>query len=184
MTRFDLQASDAPSRFSLVIAPFRALQLVVEPADVEPSLSCVHRHLRPGGRLVFDVTDPRPATIAKEGEATELYGVRNPVTGRFVQVIVTGQTLDESGRVLTECWRFDEVDRDGRFVRTEEEELTLRWIPSGELRALFKDAGFAVEAEYTDFDGTLPVSGEEARDQAWIARKSPRNRLDGRRSAR
>lgn len=41
--------------FDLVIIPFRAFQHVLTVADQLSCLRCIRRHLRPGGRLIFDV---------------------------------------------------------------------------------------------------------------------------------
>jgi SAM-dependent methyltransferase len=45
-------------RFALVVAPFRVLSHVPEPADQLRLLDAVHHHLVPGGRFVFDLYVP------------------------------------------------------------------------------------------------------------------------------
>jgi SAM-dependent methyltransferase len=54
MTNFDLM-----KRFALVTIPFRPFQHLVTVAEQRDCLNCIARHLQPGGRLVFDVFNPR-----------------------------------------------------------------------------------------------------------------------------
>ncbi|MBI4183495.1 MAG: class I SAM-dependent methyltransferase [Proteobacteria bacterium] len=157
--------------FRLAIAPFRAFQLLASLDSVGASLGSVAGHLGPGGGLAFDLCDPRPERLQAPGEAVELPGVRNPVTGRFVRVLVVGQRLEAGGRRLVERWRFVEDGPDGAALRSEEEEVSFLAIAPPEVRALLAAAGFAVEGEYADFTGTPPDPSRPAHTQVWLARK-------------
>src|SRR5690242_13252024 len=46
-------------RFALAIIPFRAFQALMTVEDQRRSLGCIHRHLKPDGRLIVDIFDPR-----------------------------------------------------------------------------------------------------------------------------
>ncbi len=54
MVDFDLDET-----FSLVTIPFRPFQHIVACEEQKSCLRCINRHLAPGGRLVFDVFNPR-----------------------------------------------------------------------------------------------------------------------------
>ena len=71
-------------------------------------------------------------------------------------------------QVLTELWRFTEINEAGDVLRQEEEVLTLRWTYRQEMRYLFELVGFEVEAEFSDFHGSPPAYGKE---QVWVARR-------------
>jgi SAM-dependent methyltransferase len=63
-------------RFAVIVAPFRVLSHVAEPADQVRLLDSVHDHLLPGGRFVFDLYVPNlkllmeglPVTCDFDGE--------------------------------------------------------------------------------------------------------------------
>jgi SAM-dependent methyltransferase len=59
MTSFQLSRT-----FRLAIAPFRPIQHLARVSEQLSFLQCVHRHLQPGGRLVFDVFNPNLAALA------------------------------------------------------------------------------------------------------------------------
>ena len=58
----DMRAFDMPERFALVIAPFRVFLHNLTDADRLACLSRVRHHLRPGGRLAFNVFHPSLST--------------------------------------------------------------------------------------------------------------------------
>ena len=58
LVQADMREFDLESRFSLVMIPFRPFQHLIAVSDQIATLQAVHRHLEPGGRLVFDVFNP------------------------------------------------------------------------------------------------------------------------------
>jgi SAM-dependent methyltransferase len=44
--------------FELVLIPYRSFQHLATDAKQRRALGCIRRHLRPGGRLAFDLTNP------------------------------------------------------------------------------------------------------------------------------
>jgi len=164
MGDFQLEQTSA-----LVIVPYRSFQVLTTPQDQRRCLERVCQHLRPGGRLIIDLFDPQldrcgPDAAFPSQEQT----VRHPTSGNMVKVEVVRHTNDPVKQVLTELWRFTEVNEAGAVLRQEEEVLTLRWTYRQEMRYLFELVGFEVEAEYSDFHGSAPAYGKE---QVWVVRK-------------
>jgi SAM-dependent methyltransferase len=59
-------------KYSLVTMPFRPFQHLVAVEEQKACLRCVHNHLKPRGKLVFDVFKPNPARLAPyPGSETE-----------------------------------------------------------------------------------------------------------------
>lgn len=52
----DMRAFDLGRRFSSIFVVANTMSLLLEQADVDATLSCVRRHLAPGGAFVFDVS--------------------------------------------------------------------------------------------------------------------------------
>lgn len=72
--RGDMRGFDLGRTFPLVTVPFNAFQHLVQVEDQLACLSCVRRHLAPGGTFVLDVFNPSlerlvdPSTEAREPE--------------------------------------------------------------------------------------------------------------------
>jgi SAM-dependent methyltransferase len=169
LVKADMTSFDQPRSFALALSPFRAFQSLLDPAAQRRCLECVARHLSPGGRVVLDLFDPLldlcvPGRRAGRQERT----LRHPDTGNDVLTEVLGGDNDTRNQVLSEVWRFTEVDSEGAVLRCEEERLRMRWSYRYEMRYLLELTGFEVEAEYSDFEGSSGAYGQE---QLWVARR-------------
>jgi SAM-dependent methyltransferase len=67
MTKFSLGRN-----FALATVPFRPLQHLVSVEEQLDFLSCVHRHLEPGGKLALDVFHPHLTTLASDVDPNEI----------------------------------------------------------------------------------------------------------------
>lgn len=52
----DMRAFELGRRFSLIYVACNTLSLLIEQSDLDATLDCVRRHLRPDGALVFDIS--------------------------------------------------------------------------------------------------------------------------------
>ncbi len=153
----DFRTFDLGRRFPLAVVPFRAFQSLLTPEDQRRALRRFRAHLRPGGRLVLDLFDPRLEYCVPGGRSPRTRTVfRHPVRGTRVTVGIGDRVNDPVRQVLTERWTF----REGRG-RAEAETLTMRWTYRHELRHLCESEGFAVESEFSDFRGHGPAYGNE-----------------------
>ncbi len=79
LRRGDMRAVRLGRRFPLVVCPFNALLHLYERRDVERFLARVRAHLAPRGELVFDVSMPDPAELARDpGRAYAMPRFRYP----------------------------------------------------------------------------------------------------------
>jgi SAM-dependent methyltransferase len=158
-----MQEFDLGSTFSLVFSTFRSFQGLLTVEDQRSCLRCAHRHLRPGGRLVLDLFDPQlDRLLPRDPYAPRSFGTpRHPVSGNLVLWESVDHGNDPVGQILTEIWRWTEVDADGRVVRQELEEIRLRWTFRYELRHLLELCGFRLLHEYSDFRKNEPAYGRE-----------------------
>jgi len=135
------------------------------------ALACIRRHLRPNGRLIVDVFDPRLDLLlpGRIDRPLDLPAVRHPRTGNTVRVEVLERFNDVVRQQLSERWRFTEHDASNAIVREEIELLELRWSYRYEMMHLFELTGFVVEEEFSDFLGAPPAYG---REQLWVVRRA------------
>ena len=162
---------DLGERFALAIIPFRAFLMLLTIEEERTALACVRRHLRPGGRLIIDIFDPRLDLLAETQfvPRREVPAMTHPETGNVVSVTVLERENDHVRQRLVERWRFTESSADGTLVREEEERLELRWIFRYEMLHLLELSGFVVEAELSDYLGAPPAYGKE---QIWVATRA------------
>ncbi|MBM3778763.1 MAG: class I SAM-dependent methyltransferase [Acidimicrobiia bacterium] len=149
----DMRRFDFDRRFALATIPFRPFQHLLTPDDQLACLAAIHRHLRPGGRLVFDIFNPSLDLLV-----TTPFGVTldpeppAPLPG--------GRTLVRRGRVLAHD-RFAQVtDHELIYDVTHPDGHTERHVHSCAMRNTFRfeaehllaRAGFVVEHLYAGFD--------------------------------
>jgi len=155
--------------FSLAIIAFRTFQMNLNSADQRRCLRCIHRHLRPGGRLIIQLFDPRLEMLLPN-PTHEPYSqeMRHPRTGNMVRLSVVDQVNDPITQTFSSRWIHEEIGPDGAVIRRQEEILNMGWIYRREMQYLFELTGFEVLAEYSDFVKSPPAYGKE---QIWVARK-------------
>jgi SAM-dependent methyltransferase len=150
MQRFDLD-----QQFALIFSAFRAFQHLYTTEDQLATLSCVRRHLEPGGQLAFDVFHPTLARIALLEEA-EFEELRFAHAGDEV-VRYTSITRDPGRQVQRVRFRY-ERRRGGEVVGNEVCEFEMRWFHRFEIEHLVARAGFELVGLYGDFDRS-PFTG-------------------------
>lgn len=169
MTSFDLGRT-----FSLILAPFRVFQFLLTVEAQRSALASMRRHLKPDGRLVLDLFDPRLDLCAPPFlPAGPVESLVHPSTGNVVQVQRLDRTNDPAAQVFIEHWRTTELASDGSVLRTLDESLSLRWTYRSEMRHLLELQGYEIVAEYGDFRGSAPTYG---REQVWVVRARPQRR--------
>jgi len=153
MQDFDLGAE----RFGLVYSAFRAFQHLYTVEDQLACLARVRAHLAPGGRLAFDVFNPRLDRLWAEEEEEEEQDLRFEHAGEEVVRFVR-TTRDRVGQLIHLTMRY-ERRRAGRVLGNEMARFRMRWFTRFELEHLMARAGFDRVAIHGDFDGS-PVDRE------------------------
>jgi hypothetical protein len=153
-----------------VIVPYRAFQLLLTPEDQLAALAAFRRHLRSGGILALHLFDP-DLRLLLPGAAPPIDRVQGTDrdTGRPVEGVLETASLDHVNQVRRELWRYRAFAADGTIAEEEILEQAIRWTFRWEMRHLLRLAGFSIEAEFSDFQGSPPAYGKE---QVWIAHKN------------
>jgi ubiquinone/menaquinone biosynthesis C-methylase UbiE len=152
----DMRTIDLAERFSLVISPFRAFLHNVTDDDRLATLARVRRHLRPGGRLAFNVF--HPSLFYMSQHAGPLEGVWRWVgnfplpTGGFVARSEANR-YDTVRQVVHSQHRYEEYDDRGVLLRTTLQRLALAYLYRGDIHHLLARAGFTDVAVNGGFDG-------------------------------
>ena len=148
MTNFSLGRT-----FALATVPFRPLQHLVSVAEQLSFLGCVHRHLKPGGKVALDVFHPDLARLASPASAEEIEdtpevsipdGRRLRRTYRLTAKRVAEQTND----VELIYYLSDPSGETQRLVQA----FPMRYFFRFELEHLLARAGFRVQDLFGNFD--------------------------------
>jgi SAM-dependent methyltransferase len=55
-------------KYALITLPFRPFQHLLSVAEQKACLGCIHKHLKPQGKLIFDVFNPNPVRLVPNPE--------------------------------------------------------------------------------------------------------------------
>jgi SAM-dependent methyltransferase len=164
----DLATLDLGLDFALIVTPSRVFQFLLDTGAQRQALAALRSHLRPSGRLVLDLFDPRLDLVVPSPDVAEgVHEIVHPTSGNRVTWQRTSRNPDPANQLIVEDWTATEINASGEVVRTNTERLTLRWSLRSEMRLLFELAGLEVVADHGDFRGGPPVYGAE---QVWVLR--------------
>jgi SAM-dependent methyltransferase len=152
LVQADMRTFDLHGRFSTVLLPFRPLQHLIAVSDQIAMLQRVHKHLEPGGRLVFDVFNPNMRYLVQDrtAEAEDTPEVELP----------DRRTFRRAGRVaavhVVEQYSEIELIYYVRGADGSEQRLVhgflMRWFWRHELEHLLARCGFRAKAVFGDFN--------------------------------
>ncbi len=156
VVRGDMRTFNLPQRFALIIAPYRAFLHNVTEEDQLACLSRVRLHLRPGGRVAFNVFHPSLEFMARH--AGPLAGVWRWISnhqlpeGGFL-VRSEANKYDTVRQVVHAQHRYEEYTADGTLARTSLHRLELAYLYPADIRRLLMQAGFhdiTISGGFTD----------------------------------
>ena len=167
----DMRSFDLGSSFQLVTIPFRPFQHLMTVADQLACLKCIHRHLEPNGRLIFDVFNPSLDALSRTNFGEILGSEPEFVTddGRRVVRSHRMRDIDRFNQINHVELIYDVTFPDGRQER-EIDAFPMRWFFRFELEHLLDRAGFEVEAVYADFDKS-PYGSKYPGELIFVARR-------------
>jgi SAM-dependent methyltransferase len=175
LRRGDLRRLRLNRRFGLVFAPFNAFMHLYSRRDMEQALEVCRRHLKPDGRLAFDVLMPDLPALLQDPERLYACGsIVDPTDGRRYRHFEASH-YDPVSQVRTVTMLFESDDA---AVASRAIPLTQRQFFPAELEALLLYNGFEIEAHYGGF-GSGPIE-LRAESQVVVARlqkpRRPRQR--------
>lgn len=153
--RGDMRALRLGRRFPLVICPFNAFLHLYTRADVERFLARAREHLTLQGELVFDVSMPEPAELARDPDrayATPRF--RYPAKDGPGEVVRYTERFDydKVRQILFVSMEFAPVEGGERWMTP----LAHRQFYPQELEALLHYNGFELTELRSDFSATPP----------------------------
>jgi len=146
----DMRSFDLGKTFPLIMIPFRSFLHLLHVREQMKALSCIRRHLQPGGKLVMNVFVPKISHLYEEAEKMSLRGMFPLPNGE--QVAMWDYTRYDHFQQLAEVTRtYERIDTSGRMVEKLVGKFTLRYIFPAELHHLLRLNGFKVVERYGNF---------------------------------
>jgi SAM-dependent methyltransferase len=172
----DMRRVKLRRRSGLVIAPFNVLLHLYDTSDVEEFLARVRGHLAPGGRLVFDVSMPRPGDLDRDpNRRYRVPRLRHPTTGELVRYSERFD-YDSFRQILLVTMEFEPEGGGAAFSVP----LTHRQFFPRELAALLHYNGFSDLIYTGDFTDGPPDEGTDSLVVTCRLKRTPaRTRLAG-----
>ena len=156
-------------KYNLATIPFRPFQHLVSVAQQKGCLRCIHRHLVPGGKLVFDVFNPnfeRLIANPRYTRETEDLPLIELADGRKVRRAsqMAGFHRDRQYNDVELIYYVTYPDgKTDRFVQS----FPMRYFFRYEIEHLLELCGFKVIDLFGDFDRS--AYSEESREMIFIA---------------
>jgi SAM-dependent methyltransferase len=147
LRRGDMRRLRLNRRFGLVFAPFNAFMHLYSRRDLEQTLEVCRRHLKPDGRLAFDVLMPDlPALLQDPDRLYACGSVLDPTDGRRYRHFEASH-YDPVSQIRTVTMIFEPGDEAAARVIP----LTQRQFFPAELEALLLYNGFEIETRHGGF---------------------------------
>jgi SAM-dependent methyltransferase len=148
----DIRDFDLGVTFSLVTIPFRPFQHLLTVDDQMSALQSIHRHLEPGGRLIFDAFHPNLAALAAGArpEAEEMPPTPLP-DGRVCSRSGMVRAVRVSEQISDISLVYYVTNPDGSKERVVHD-FEMRWFFRYEVEHLLARSGFALRKLYGNFD--------------------------------
>jgi len=143
--RGDLAVAHWRDEFDLAVMTGHAFQALITDEELRAALAAIHALLSRDGHFAFDTRNPAARAWEKwraagkvevSGDNGERVGLELKVEAPF-----DGRTIAISETFSSDSWDRPRVSRS-----------TLRFLAPAELTALLEEAGFAIEAQFGDFD--------------------------------
>ena len=148
----DIRDFDLGTWFTLVTIPFRPFQHLMTIDDQMSALRCIHRHLEPGGTLIFDAFHPNFAALAagarpetEEMPPTPLSDGRICSRSGIVRAVRVSEQISDISLV------YYVTNPDGSKDRVVHD-FEMRWFFRYEVEHLLARTGFALRKLYGNFD--------------------------------
>lgn len=153
LTQADMRTLDLGRQdFELVTIPARTLLLAITYEDQLATLCSAARHLRPGGRLIFNMFNPTPDLIFDESdEPVEMGEVDDPESGSRYRLSAVNR-FDTESQINDATQVVEEIEANGVIVERVRLPVKLRYLFPHEIFTMLEETNLVVESVYGSFD--------------------------------
>ncbi len=152
LVQADMRDFDLGRQFSIIMIPFRPLQHLLTVSEQISALRAMHRHLEPGGRLVFDVFNPKIQYLVEDNsrEREDTAEVALPAGRSFRRTarVAAVHVADQYSEIEIIYYVRGTDGKTQRLVQG----FPMRWYWRYEVEHLLARCNFRVKAVFGDFN--------------------------------
>ena len=152
LVRADMRDFDLGRQFSIIMIPFRPLQHLITVSEQISALRAMHRHLEPGGRLMFDVFNPKIQYLiddnSREREDTAEVALPDGRSFRRTARVAAVHVAAQYSEIEMIYYVREADGTTQRLVQG----FPMRWYWRYEVEHLLARCGFRVKAVFGDFN--------------------------------
>ncbi|MFY0545618.1 class I SAM-dependent methyltransferase [Brevibacillus sp. H7] len=146
----DMRTFDLGRKFPLIMIPFRSFLHLLHIHEQMKALTCIRKHLAPGGTFVMNVFVPKISHLYEESEKMSLRGTYRLETGE--EIAMWDYTRYDHFQQLSEVTRtYERISPEGLVTEKVVGRFTLRYIFPAELHHLLRLNGFKVIQRFGSF---------------------------------
>ena len=157
----DMANFNLSTKFSLIIAPFRAFQALTKEEDIKSCLNCIRKHLDINGIFIINVF--RPNKLLDEswcsGENIQ-WERKDPKTGFNVIKKDVRERIDTENQIIYPKFIYEIMHKDGNIEKIIED-LELKYYYYEQLKMVLEENGFTITEEYGWYDKSEIENGRE-----------------------
>lgn len=143
-------------QFGLIIFPFNSMNLLYNLEEIESCFSCIQRHLKPKGRFIIDIFNPRLDILLRDSTKRYPHATYPNPNGKGVVEVTENSTYDDAVQI-NRIKLYYKIDSQKEKV----DELNMRIFYPQEIDALLKYNGFTIERKFGDYDENSFKSGSQ-----------------------
>lgn len=173
----NMQAFELGERFDLILIPGHSFQFMLTPAEQTACLTCIRKHLTPGGKLVIHVNHDDLSwlggLVQGQGTGFELRKEyrQNSTKGTVRKWTAWSYEACTQTASAVDAWEY--IGEDGAVKeRRESAPKRLHCVFRFEMEHLLAGTGFELEALYGDF--SRQALQDTSLDMIWVARAGQR----------
>lgn len=146
----DLRDFHLIKKFNLIFVPFNSFLHIQDLQDIEASFACIKEHLKPQGRFILDIFNPRLDLLLRTfDDPKTVVEYKDPYGRGLVKIIERGR-YDAAKQIRENKWFYDIGKGAERYTK----ELTVRIYFPQEIDALLHYNGFKIENKLGDYDSS------------------------------
>lgn len=165
MRTLDLRRHD----FALVTIPARTLLLATSQEDQLATLCSAARHLRPAGRLIFNVFNPTPDLVGDDSETPiEIGEATDPKHNKRFRLTALNR-FDTESQINHATQVVEEIGPTGTLTEQARLAVTLRYLHPHEIFSMVEETNLVVESIFGWFDRS-PFT-EDSEEMIFVCRR-------------
>jgi SAM-dependent methyltransferase len=142
----DCRDFDLSKQFGLIIFPFNSMSHLYNLDDIESCLLCVQKYLKPKGRFIIDIFNPRLDILTRDPTRRYPHATYHDPNGKGMVEITESCTYDNAAQINRIKLYYKIGDGEEKV-----NELNMRIFYPQEIDALLKYNGFTIERKFGDY---------------------------------